>query len=345
MIRVGLCGVFLAFSLWIGGGPAVAKPILVDRIVATVDGFPITLFELERSMRLSGSQNTEKARSEALEVLIADTLVRLESNRLGLAVSQQEVDMYIEEIKRANGLDDEVLTQALAQQGYTPKTYRNQVRKELLKNQLVARLIRDQVEIPQSQVQKFYDDNKSEFAKAGSVHLRQLFFALPPDASEGQQRQVATVAERAMAELQQGKSFPEVAKKYSEGPEAADGGALGWMEKGQMIPELEQAAFSLRPGEVAPPLRSAAGVHILSVDKMRASEYVPFSDVQQQIRERLMGDVVSEKFQSYVETDLVEGHAIVRRLSLKPKTPSSKNDSSQSDADAQETSDSRNNAG
>ncbi len=318
MTRASTLGIVLAVCLVTGGLVPNARAVVVDRIVATVDGAPITLFELERFIRLNGGVDpnsvTKEDRAKALELLIGETLVRLESRRLGLAVSKQDVDLYIEEIKRGNELDDSTLAAALAQQGFTVETYKVQVAKELLKNQLVMRQIRQQVNVNSADVQKFYDDNKDLFAKTGSVHIRQIFFVMPPDASEQQQQQVAIVAQRAVQDLQAGQPFASVAKKYSQGPEAADGGSLGWMEKGQMIPQLEQIAFGLRKGEVGPPVRTGAGVHILTVDDTKATAYVPLAEVEPQITERLYAEAVEERFQDYVESDLTGGHAIVRRL-------------------------------
>lgn len=312
--------VLLALAGWLVlvGIPAGAEAIVVDRIVATVDGSPITLFELERFIRLNGGADPNAVsradKEKALELLIGETLVRLESRRLGLSVSKEDVDLYIEEIKRGNNLDDSTLSDALGQQGFTIESYKRQIAKELLKNQLIMRQIRQEVNVSSAEVAQYYEENKDLFAKTGAVHIRQIFFVLPPNASEGQQQQVAAVAQRAVQELQSGQPFQEVAKKYSQGPEARDGGALGWMEKGQMIPQLEQIAFSLRKGDIGPPVRTGAGVHILTVDDIRASAYVPLSDVEPQITERLFAQKVEERFQDYVESDLTEGHAIVRRL-------------------------------
>lgn len=344
-----LFGLLLAALAYLGA-EGIAQPVhamVVDRIVATVDGAPITLFELERFIRLNGGVDpnavSKEQRSEALERLIGETLVRLESRRLGLSVSKEDVDLYIEEIKRGNNLDDATLAEALGQQGFTVETYKTQIAKELLKNQLIMRQIRQDVNVSQADVQKFYEENKDMFAITGSVHIRQIFLLMRPDASEQEQRQVAAVAQRAVQELQGGTPFPQVAKKYSQGPEASDGGSLGWMEKGQMIPQLEEIAFSLKKGQIGPPVRTGAGVHILTVDDIKASSYVPLSDVEPQITERLYAKAVDERFQDYVESDLTEGHAIVRRL--EPTSVATAAEASETDEDTDDASDAGDNAG
>jgi len=295
-----------------------ARAVIVDRIVATVDGAPITSFELERFIRMNARGNsdavTDEDREKALDILIGETLVRLESRRLGLSASKEDVDRYIAEIKRANNLDDAALEQALGQQGFTIETYKAQVAKELVKNQLVTRQIRQEVTITPAEIQKYYDDHIDDYAHPAAVHLRQIFFVLPPTASEEETKDVARKTQAAIQELDSGKTFAQVARELSEGPEASDGGDLGWMRKGQMIPELEQVALSLKKGKYGPPLRTGAGVHLLFVEDIEASEHTPLDQVRDQIQERLYADAVQERFQDYVEKDLLEGHAIVKKL-------------------------------
>ena len=312
----------LAMVIALLAGAPPAQAVVIDRIVATVDGEPITLFELERYIRMNGAVDpsgaSDEDRERALDALIGETLVRLESRRLGLMVSREDVDLYIEEIKRGNNLDDASLAEALAQQGFTVETYKNQIARDLLKNQLIMRQLRDSVQVSPVDVRRYYDENKTQFAKSGEVHLLQIFFPLAPTASPAEQEQVATAVQAATIELQAGKPFAEVARKYSRGPEASDGGALGWMKKGQMMPDLEQVAFSLPVGRSSPPVRTGAGIHILMVDEMKASEFVPFETVEPQLTEMLFNKEVEEQFNNYVESDLTEGHAVERRL--KPAT-------------------------
>jgi peptidyl-prolyl cis-trans isomerase SurA len=288
--------------------------MVINHIVATVDGEPITAFELERFIRMNAggvdpARLTEAERNKALDVLIGETLVRLESGRLGLSVSNDEVETYINEIKRSNKLDDAMLEQALAQQGFTLDGYRAQVRKELLKNQLVARQIRQKVTITPEDIQRYYDEHRDQWAHASAVHVRDIFFGFPAEPSQQAMKKVADRLRAAMEKLQAGTDFQKVAREYSDLPNDD----LGWMKRGQMQPELEQVAFSLKKGQVSQPVQSPTGVHILKVDEIEAGSYTSLDEVRDQIQERLYAQAVQDRFQEWVEKDLLEGHAVVKR--------------------------------
>ncbi len=308
-------------GLLVAAGSAAAGVQVIDRIVATVDGWPITSWELDQFVRRAAAGAgadpalvTEGQRRQALDSMINDVLIQRESTRLGLSVPESEIDAYIEQIKRQNGLDDETLALALQQQGLTLESYREQVRKEILKNQLVGRQIRRRVNVTPEEVERYYQEHLDEFAQAAAIKVRQIFFALPPGSAPGDVAGARARLVEAERRLAAGEDFAAVARDLSDGPEAADGGMIGWMRKGEMLPELEAAAFRLKPGQVSDPLQSPAGIHLLRVDEVEAASHVPLEQVRDQIKERLYGEAVQARFKDWVEKDLRAGHAIVIRL-------------------------------
>jgi peptidyl-prolyl cis-trans isomerase SurA len=290
---------------------------VLNQVVATVDGDPITAFELDSFIRQSTGADPSSLdssdRRRALDVLVTDALIRGESRRLGLTASEAEVDAYIGQIKQQNRLDDASLELALRQQGLTLEGYRAQIKKEILKNQLVSRQIRQRVNITPEEVQRYYDEHQSEFGQGGAVKVRHIFFALPATADPDDAARVMAKVEEAKKRLAGGDEFEAVASDLSEGPEASDGGLLGVMRKGQMQSEIEEVAFSLDPGEVSEPVRSQAGVHILKVEERSSDSTVAIDDVKNQIKERLYAQAIESRFQQWLEKDLKSGHSIVIR--------------------------------
>jgi len=298
-------------------GAVPASAAVINRIVATVDGEPITTFQVD-SFILANVRGADPAsvsaedRRKVLDMLINDMIVDMESAKLGVGTSNDEVEAYIEQIKKQNDLDDEKLAAALKQQGLTPDTYRAQVKKEILRSQLLARNVRSQVNVTPEEVQKFYDEHKSQFSEADAVTVRHIFFAIPQQVPpEVVQQQLTDKAKRAYARLQGGEAFPSVASSMSEGPDASQGGMLGKIKRGDMRPELEQVAFSLREGQFSPPVQSPYGLHILYVEERHAGTAVPLETVQEQIKERLYAQAVEQRFQQWVTDDLRKGHTIV----------------------------------
>ena len=297
-------------------GAVPAPAAVINRIVATVDGEPITTFQVDSFIRANvrgadPATVSGEDRKKVLELLINDMIVDMESSKLGVGASNDEVNAYIEQIKKSNDLDDEKLAAALKQQGLTIETYRAQVKKEIMRSQLLARNVRSQVNVTPEEVQKYYDEHKAQFSEADAVTVRHIFFAIPTEGTQASMQQVGEKAKRAYTRLQGGESFETVARTMSEGPDASSGGMLGKLKRGDMRPELEQMAFSLRQGQYSPPVQSPYGLHILYVEERHAGTAVPLETVQEQIKERLYAQAVEQRFQQWVTDDLRKGHTIV----------------------------------
>lgn len=315
-VRAVASCVLLAASLT-AFAPAGAHAAVINRIVATVDGEPITTFQVDTFIRANvrgadpGSISAED-RKKVLDLLINDMIVDMESSRLGVGVGNEEVSAYIEQIKKQNNLDDEKLAKALEQQGLTIETYRIQVRKEIQRSQLLARNVRSQVNVTPEEIQKFYDEHKAQFSEADAVTVRHIFFSIPQGVDGQQAGQILSQkAKTAYSRLQGGEPFESVARSMSEGPDAAQGGSLGTLKRGEMRPELEQIAFSMREGQFSQPVQSPYGLHILYVEKRHAGTAVPLETVQEQIKERLYAQAVEARFQQWVTEDLRKGHTVV----------------------------------
>lgn len=308
---------FLVASLVLAG-PSLGAAKVLNQVVATVDGDPITAFELDSFIRtntggIDPAMVTDADRRKALDVLITDALIRQESARIGLSASEAEVDAYIGQIKQQNRLDDDALEAALRQQGLTLEAYRAQIKKEILKNQLISKQIRQRVNISPEEVQRYYDAHQEEFAQPAAIKVRHIFVALAPGAGTLDTDRAMTKVKTIQERLQAGDDYEEVARELSEGPEAEEGGLIGQLRKGQMLPELEEAAFQLKTGEVSDPVQSRAGIHILRVDEREDESRVDMKDVQEQIKERLYAEAIETRFQQWIEKDLREGHSIVIR--------------------------------
>ncbi len=297
-------------------GAVPAQAVVVNRIVATVDGEPITSYQVDSFILANArgadpSKVSEADRRKVLDLLINDLIVDLESAKLGAGATNEEVNTYIEQIKKQNNLDDAKLIAALERQGMTLETYRKQVAKEIQRSQLLARHVRSKVNVTPEEIQRYYDEHKDQFSEAEAVTVRHIFFAAPREGGQEAIEQLGEKAKRAFDRLQAGEPFAQVARDMSEGPDASEGGLLGTMKRGEMRPELEAVAFQLREGQFSPPVQSPFGLHILYVEKRHAGTAVPLEEVQDLIRERLYATAVEERFQQWVTEDLRKGHSVV----------------------------------
>ena len=315
--RTGL-GCLLAGLILLGGSAPVSGK-MVNRVVAVVDGFPITLYQYEQYIvHNTGGQKlgalTKEQKLEIIEGLITDTLISMQAQQLGLHVTPDDVQNYMDQIMLANDLDQATLIAALAQQGLDEQGYRRQVRRELLKNQLVSRDIRQKVNITDEDVARFYKDNPEQFSVPAAVELSHILFLIPPGANSDTMAAVSEKARRAHMRLVSGESFEKVAREMSEAPDGPDGGKIGRIKKGQMMPEIESVAFVLPAGDVSHPVRSPVGLHILKVDSRENADLVPLDQIQEQIRDRLYAEAIQERFDNWADEDLREDHVIDIRI-------------------------------
>lgn len=302
---------FLLFVLWplvpFGGAGEV-----VERIVALVNNELITLSELEEmgkpildQVRQTGSpadreERLKKARRQVLDHLIESKLLEEEMRKRKIEVPERDVDAAINDILKTSNLTEEDFKKALAREGMTLVAYRQKVREELGKMRLVGREIKSKIVIEDEEVRKRYQENLEKYSEPLEVKVQQVFFPLPQNPSEDQiaaaRREALTILEKA----RRGDDFTQLAKVYSKGPEADEGGILGYFKKQELVRELDEAAFKLKPGEISDVVRSPAGFHILKVLDRKGGEPRSFAEVQHRIREEAMQEEAEKKYNAWM---------------------------------------------
>jgi peptidyl-prolyl cis-trans isomerase D len=153
---------------------------------------------------------------------------------------------------------------------------------------------KDQVKVSDLEVKDYYEYNLEMFREPEKVRARHILFKLAPDASEATEKKVREKAEKVLKEARKGKDFAALARKYSEGPSKKNGGDLGYFSKGQMVKSFEEAAFSMKKGEISDLIRTRFGYHIIKVEDIKKAETKPLKDVRDQIVKTLTKDASTE---------------------------------------------------
>ncbi len=285
-----------------------ARAEVVDRIVATVDGEPITLREVERYAADRGAPNLPQA--QLLQALITEKLLEREVKAEGIVVRDEDIDAYVAEIKARNHLDDDAFARALAAQGMTLEAYRARVKSEIEKTQLVSREIRGHVTVSPQEIERYYQAHLADYEVGARVTVRDIFFPVDTGADPAAVEHVRAKAEEVRALASGGRRFEDLARQFSEGPGADNGGLLGTFARGEMEPALEEAAFKLAPKEVSPVLRTSKGFHILRVDAVTPAGHKPLDDVRDDIRENLYNQQLESRFSDWLSRGLRERHHV-----------------------------------
>ncbi len=290
---------------------------VVNRIVGSVDGEPITLYELEQygaKQKKALPNIPTPTQDQLLQALITEKLLAREIQTRGIRVRDTDIDRYIDHIKEQNHVDDTQLKAALAQQGMQYDKYRDQIRGEIEKVQLMNREIRGKVNISPQDVHRYYEAHKKDYESAGAVKVSQITLRLDPDAPEEISKPIFERIADIRKRLDKGEDFVKVAKQVSEDPMAQEGGDLGEIEPSKLVPEIESALDKMKDGDVSQPIRTKAGLLLIKLDKRIPVGYRPEEDVAADIKEKLYNDTLEERYKRWLLEDIQKSHFVENKL-------------------------------
>ncbi len=249
--------------------------VILDRIVATVNGEVITWSDLRKAIEYDRKEQLKgldgEKREKVIEIYerpVLNDLIDLrlqiqEAKRLGLDVSTSEIDGAIEDIKKKYSLTHEELVNSIKAEGLTEERYRKELSEQILLAKVVNLEVKSNILISNKEVEEYYKKNEKLYNKE-MVRIRQIFFKRPEDDSmEDVEKKALEIIRR----IQDGEDFTTLAKEFSEDPSGGFEGDLGYIERGSMLKEIEDVVFSLKVGEVSNPLWSPKGLHIIKVEE------------------------------------------------------------------------------
>lgn len=290
-----------------------ARAETLNRIVATIDGDPITQVELEHygeiaRKRPGGDQITDQ--KVILDELILDKIIRKQVEILGLKASDQQIDNYIESIRSRNNLSEEQLMEALKQQNMSWDQYRAQVRSDIERANLINREIRNKVNVSPEEIERYYKAHLDDYGASPKVTARLITLLVPRDASDADKAAIRAKAEEVQKLAADGGNFAKLAKEYSQGPAAEEGGEIGEVEPDEMQPEFAKAVKKLEPGQVSPLIVTSDGFHILKIEKSSGETHRPLSEVSDEIKEKLYKEAMESRYDRWLNQDLRSRHHV-----------------------------------
>ena len=274
-----------ALLLVLAGTVMAQEPVLLERIVAIVDeemvlqsdlDLAVELYQLDR--QLAGEQPAPEdaaLRSQVLDSLIENKLVIAAAKQNDMVVEEADIEARvnhrIEQLVSQYG-SQMALNQALAESGLSLEDFRfryaSQLRNQQYMRLVVGRFIRPGIEVMENEVEQYYLDHLDEMpAEPDSVTVASIMVRVQPSAET--RRLVQDQVAQAQAALAAGQRFSDVAKQFSQGPNAQRGGRIGAVRPGDLFDRvLNQTLSELSAGEVSQPVVSSRGVHLLYVEEV-----------------------------------------------------------------------------
>ena len=309
----------IPYLFFLCAAPHAAYAAVIEQLIAVIDGEPYTLSNINTYAKTklgrpfpSGDlkQIDDKDRG-ILEQFITDKLLEAEVREAGIIVSDVDVDNYIEQVKKNNRLSDEDLKVALSRENQTLAGYKASVKAEIEKSDLVDRQVRRKVTISDDDVERYYKLNSSKFRSNDRARIRHILLRLTENAPPETVQSVTAQGKELYKRLAAGEDFATLAREFSQGAGQADGGEIGWVNRGTLIAGIEDVAFQkLSVGQVSEPFRTSMGVHIVKLEGRDAGNLLPLSSVAPRIKEELTNKALEERFARWVKTDLRRKHRV-----------------------------------
>lgn len=304
-----LLAILLAAVIYAMPAPVSAEP--VSGIAALVNDEPITTYDVEKEREalekgLDNKPSLDDAgktqlQQVALNSLINKKLIEQKIRELDIKVSDEEVRQAIEDVKKTNNITQENLKQALEARGITFDEYKAQIKDQLERLRLISVEVRSKIQISEKEMQEYYASNPERFQVDEAFHARQIFLPVSENATEEDRKRTAASAEKILAEAKGGADFAELARKYSKDPSAAEGGDLGFLKKGELLPEFDEALVKLKPGEISGLIRTQAGIHIVKLEELRQGKSQSFESVKREVEDLLYKKRSEERFNQWIE--------------------------------------------
>lgn len=258
--------------------PVQAKLEMLDRVIAVVDDEVITQTQLDERIsditvraQAAGMQipPEDVLREQILEQLINETLQLNAAHRYGVTVSDQEVIGAINNILSSKGMSQQQLLQSLQADGISVDKFKADIHKQLLMQNISQGLVRSRIKISDQDIDNFLVSADAQFWLSPEYQLSHILVALPSTANVNDVSEAEEKANAIYEQLQNGARFEDVALAQSDGPNALEGGNLGWRKSTDLPSLFAEIAPTLQPGQVAKPARSQAGFHILKLNSKR----------------------------------------------------------------------------
>lgn len=274
-------------ALVFGGLLGIAEARVIDKIVAEVDSGVVLssdietrLNDLQTQAELRGNtiEMTDELRQQVLERLILEQAQIEVAKRRGLQIDDARVNETLLQIAKNRDTDLLGLKNAIESERKSFAVFREQIRRELLINEIRDREVRSRIRISDSELERFMETTGGQISTAPELLLSQIVVGLPNRPSPELIPQAEQKAVQIRDALLKGAPFGQMAVRYSDAPEASQGGDLGWRNILELNPVFADALADAKKNTLIGPIRSPGGFHLIAVRDRRGDQSVVITE-------------------------------------------------------------------
>ncbi len=287
---------------------------IIDRIVAIVNGDIITLSELEKASRTFYENMKAQAmktgqelppltelRKQVLNFLIDKKLTEQESQRLGITVTEQDIDNAINNLLKDKGISRMELMEGLKKEGKTLDDFREEIKQNIQRARLINQAVKSKIVVTDEEVEKFYEEHKDQFSQKEKWHLKVIYLPYPVNPTEKDKQEVLKMAKKLRQQIDEGTSFEALARKYSQGPGAKEGGDVGYLNPDDLDPHLAKFVSQLPEGGVSQPVETEDGIYLFKVEEKQEGGSKSYENAKNYIRRLLYQREVNKRYMEWLQ--------------------------------------------
>lgn len=300
---------------------------VIEEIIARVNNEIITKSEVEKAQASAeedarqecanhcNNEQLQQAiadrKKNALRDLIDQSLLSQRGKDMGINV-ETDVIKQLDQIRTRNNLDSmEALEKAVTAQGMNWDDFKSNIRNRALTQAVIGREVGSHITIGREDAQKYYDAHKSEFNRPEAVALS----AIEIQTQGKPEAEIPALRKKADTTLQRvkdGEDFSELAKRFSDGSTAKQGGFLGVYKRGELAKELEDQVFKMKKNELTPVIETKQGFLILKVLEHYDEGIQTFPKVENEIMDRLYSEKMEPALREYLKTLREQSYVVIK---------------------------------
>ncbi len=313
MLRTPLLVVWLLIcSLLITCIGALAEEPL-NAVVASVNGKAITLVDIQKKAKMASKPKLSDCSAkpelrQLLDQMILEQLIEEEAKDRQLSVNASDIDGYINDIARQNGLSVDEFKKALRGEKIQFDEYKTRVRGEILRSKIAGVLFREGTSISDEEIEAYLKEHGDLNRSGEKVKLRQLVVSKEGKSSE----EIAKIGEEIEADIQDGDDFEDIVKKFSDSPDKKDGGLLGVMAISDLSPAVQDTILLLKAGETSEKVENDSQIYFFHVEERLSGDTT--ETVKEDVRRMLENQKMQEKLNKYFTLDIYKKHSIEKKV-------------------------------
>lgn len=278
--------------------------------IAVVNGSVITWADFDRELRHAQGQlsatgmpldtsRLTRLKQKVLEQLIGRELLYQESQKRGIKVDKEAINEQLKTLKKQFASEED-FKNILTNMNLSEDTIKSQFKRDGAIQEFIDKEFVEKITIPDKEIKIYYDSNRDLFKQPEQVRASHILINVDPKGDASQKAEALKKIKDVRRRLHKGEDFSALAKQFSQCPSSAQGGDLGYFNRGQMVKPFEKAAFALKSGAVSKIVETRFGYHLIKVVDKKPESIIGYKDVKDELGQYLKQEKVQKEVGLYV---------------------------------------------